>query len=79
MVSAEYNEEEEKTFVKCQNGKVFDAEYVVWNVPIGVLKKKAIQFTPSLEAAKQTAVDRIGFGNVCKVLVVFKKVPYTNK
>jgi len=47
---------------------------VVIAVPLGVLKKKTIEFIPSLPEWKATAIEKIGFGNVCKVLVA-PKVP----
>lgn len=58
------------TKVTCQNGFEAKADSVVIAVPLGVLKKKAIEFIPALPEWKATAVDKIGFGNVCKVLVV---------
>lgn len=49
------------------------ASSVVIAVPIGVLKKKAIKFTPALPADKSEAITKIGFGNVVKILIVPKK------
>jgi monoamine oxidase len=62
-----------KTIVKCSNGAIFDAPYVVIAVPIGVLKSKSICFIPELPQWKQEAIQKISFGNVCKVLVILKK------
>lgn len=61
------------TTVVCENGKQFKAQCVMINVPLGVLKKRSIKFTPKLPEAKLTAIDRIGFGNLCKVMIVFTK------
>jgi protoporphyrinogen oxidase len=75
VVELNYDSNEEKTTVTCENGKKFTADYVVINVPLGVLKKNTIKFTPKLPAKKLTAIERIGFGSMCKVLVVFKQYP----
>lgn len=46
VVKIRYNEKDEESTVTCDNGKSFKAEYVVINAPIGVLKKKLIEFDP---------------------------------
>lgn len=79
VVEVSYREKEEQTVVVCANGKQFTADSVVLNVPIGVLKKGAIKFSPRLPKEKTDAIERIGFGNVCKVLIVFKKSPTASK
>jgi polyamine oxidase len=40
-------------------------------VPIGVLKSKRIQFVPNLPDWKYEAINSLGFGNVCKILIDF--------
>jgi polyamine oxidase len=42
--------------VVCENGKTFTAGYVVVAVPLGVLKKKTIKFTPQLAQRKREAI-----------------------
>lgn len=79
VTELKYQESNETTIVVCNNGKQFTAESVILNVPIGVLKKGGVKFTPKLPKEKSDAIDRIGFGNVCKVLVVFKNPPTTSK
>lgn len=64
-----------KSTVTCENGFVATANSVVIAVPLGVLKKKTIKFTPELPVWKTTAIEKIGFGNVCKILVV-PKIPF---
>lgn len=64
-----------KSTVTCENGFSASAESVVVAVPLGVLKKNTIKFTPQLPEWKTTAISKIGFGNVCKILVV-PKVPF---
>jgi polyamine oxidase len=50
------------------------ADAVIITVPLGVLKSRSIAFSPELSAAKQEAIDRIGFGNVVKVVLEFPKI-----
>lgn len=65
--------------VVCRNGKVFEADRVVVSVPLGVLKKQTIKFAPALPQWKQQAIEKMGVGNVCKVLLVFEKSPVDSK
>jgi monoamine oxidase len=51
----------------------FAANRVIITLPLGVLKSKAIQFTPPLPKAKQKAIQRIGFGNYEKLAMRFDK------
>jgi monoamine oxidase len=51
----------------------FKAERVIVTVPLGVLKKGTIRFTPELPQAKQTAIDRIGMGLLNKVALRFER------
>ena len=47
--------------------ETYRAEAVLVTVPLGVLKEKAIIFDPPLLEEKQSAIDRLGFGNLNKV------------
>jgi monoamine oxidase len=58
--------------VKCSNGFAASAESIIIAVPLGVLKKNAIKFTPALPNWKTEAIKNIGFGNVVKILIVPK-------
>jgi polyamine oxidase len=42
-------------------------------VPLGVLKKNTITFSPALPDWKVEAIQKLRMGNVCKVLIVPKK------
>lgn len=53
------------------NAGVFTGDYVVVSVPLGVLKKNAISFTPSLPTDKTNAIAKINTGNVNKFLLVW--------
>jgi monoamine oxidase len=59
--------------VKCANGKTFNTEKVVIAVPLGVLKKEAIEFSPKLPEWKGEAIEKLQMGNVCKILIVPRK------
>ncbi|MFZ1342920.1 flavin monoamine oxidase family protein [Thiothrix eikelboomii] len=52
----------------------YQADYAIITVPLGVLKRKAIQFQPSLPAAKQVAIQRLGMGLLNKAYLKFDKV-----
>ena len=55
-------------------GKVFHADAVVVTIPLGVLKRGGVAFTPPLPERKQAAIARLGFGNLNKVILMFPKV-----
>ncbi|HTH05938.1 MAG TPA: FAD-dependent oxidoreductase, partial [Ilumatobacteraceae bacterium] len=52
----------------------YDADIVVVTVPIGVLKRGAIEFVPELPARKQRAIERIGVGVLAKLVLRFDEV-----
>lgn len=54
--------------------QVFQADMVLCTVPLGVLKKRAIRFEPELPVRKLAAIDRLGFGLLNKVAMVFPRV-----
>jgi lysine-specific histone demethylase 1 len=43
------------------------ADVALVTVPLGVLKKQALNFQPPLPEAKQEAINRLGFGVLNKV------------
>lgn len=53
------------------NGDISEADYVIVTVPLGVLKKNRIEFTPALPAAKQQAIERVGMNCVNKFLLTW--------
>jgi monoamine oxidase len=53
--------------IHCENGEVFDADYVVSTLPLGVMKEHKISFHPPLPAWKSEPVQRLGFGVLNKV------------
>ena len=46
--------------------------HVIVTVPLGVLKKGSITFSPPLPAAKQAAIAALGMGLLDKVALVFR-------
>jgi monoamine oxidase len=51
----------------------FACEYVLITVPLGVLKKGNIAFTPALPTAKRTAISRMSMGLLDKVILRFPR------
>lgn len=54
--------------------QIFQADFALCTVPLGVLKKKAISFEPELPARKLESIERLGFGLLNKVAMVFPHV-----
>ncbi|KAJ8754633.1 hypothetical protein K2173_010724 [Erythroxylum novogranatense] len=54
--------------------EVFEADMVLCTVPLGVLKRRTIKFEPELPQRKLAAVERLGFGLLNKVAMVFPHV-----
>ncbi|GAA0144378.1 oxidase [Lithospermum erythrorhizon] len=52
----------------------FTGEMVICTVPLGVLKRKKIKFEPELPERKLEAIERVGFGLLNKVVMVFPYV-----
>src|SRR5699024_9991821 len=59
--------------IVCEDGSTIEADYVVSTIPLGVLKHKDIEFNPPLPEWKQGAVERLGFGVLHKVSLVYKE------
>lgn len=52
-------------------GQVFQADMLLCTVPLGVLKSGSIKFHPELPSRKLEAIERLGFGLLNKVAMVF--------
>lgn len=59
--------------VECEDGSSIDADYVVSTIPLGVLKHGNVQFDPPLPSFKSSAIQRLGFGVLNKVILVYEK------
>ncbi|MEM7385167.1 MAG: NAD(P)/FAD-dependent oxidoreductase [Verrucomicrobiota bacterium] len=58
--------------VQCTNGITHSGHHVILTVPITMLKKRRITFTPALPDTKLAAIDRIGMGPGMKVFLKFR-------
>jgi lysine-specific histone demethylase 1 len=59
--------------IECENGEIIEADYVVSTIPLGVLKQQNIKFEPPLPSWKIGAIERLGFGVLNKVVMVYKE------
>ncbi|KAL1837534.1 hypothetical protein VTJ49DRAFT_3679 [Mycothermus thermophilus] len=59
--------------VECEDGFTVEADYVVNTIPLGVLKHGNVKFDPPLPAWKAEAIERLGFGVLNKVILVYKE------
>ena len=50
---------------------IFTGDYAVITVPLGVLKKGTITFSPSLPASMTSLINKVSMGNVTKALMKF--------
>jgi monoamine oxidase len=57
--------------VRTAGGQVYRAELLVCTVSLGILKEGGIAFSPELPADHLTAIRKLGFGTVIKVLLEF--------
>ncbi|VXD01904.1 Amine oxidase [Pseudomonas sp. 9AZ] len=53
------------------NSGTFSADRVIVSVPLGVLKKGTIRFTPALPSKKTTAINKLGMGHFNKCYLRF--------
>ena len=59
--------------VHCDDGDILEADHVVLTVPLGVLKEHCISFDPPLPDWKLGPIERLGFGTLNKVILVFEE------
>ena len=59
--------------IECEGGEVISADYIVSSIPLGVLKTNDVQFEPALPDWKLGSIQRIGFGVLNKVVLVYKE------
>ncbi|CAF4966334.1 unnamed protein product [Rotaria sp. Silwood1] len=59
--------------VQTANGQTYQAKFVLVTVPLGVLKGRSIDFSPSLPQWKMDAIDRLGFGILDKAVLLWNK------
>ena len=59
--------------VMCDDGDVLEADQVVVTAPLGVLKENSIAFDPVLPDWKLGPIQRLGFGTLNKVILVYDR------
>jgi monoamine oxidase len=59
--------------VECENGESFHADELIMTTPLGVLKQGSIKFEPPLPDWKTSCIERMGFGLLNKVVLVYEK------
>lgn len=69
----DYGSPYEKIKVETSKG-TFEADYVICTVPLGILKTGGIIFTPPLPNEKISAINRLGFGLLNKLVLFFPQV-----
>jgi len=59
--------------------ETIEADHVIVTIPLGLLKAKAIKFSPPLPASKEESIERLGYGLVNKVFLHFPFVFWDRK
>ena len=67
-------QEDDLVLINTADGQNFQAQYCICTVPLGCLKKKLINFEPPLSEGKERAIEKMGFGTLDKVFLVFDHV-----
>ena len=63
--------------VLCDDGEVLEANQIVLTAPLGILKNESIAFAPALPSWKTAPIERLGFGVLNKVILVYER-PFWN-
>ena len=63
----------ESTKILCEDGDTFDADHIVLTTSLGVLKEEKVNFDPPLPDWKKGPIQRLGFGTLNKVILVYDK------
>ena len=63
----------ESTKIVCEDGDTFDADHIVLTTSLGVLKEEKVKFEPPLPDWKKGPIQRLGFGTLNKVILVYDK------
>jgi len=65
---------DDKVNIEVSGGSTIHADICLVTVPLGVLKAGKIEFSPRLPKQKEESIERLGFGVLDKVALVFPKV-----
>ncbi len=67
------NSNDEFVEVETNDGFIYRSLFVILTVPLGVLKTKQIKFVPQLPQWKLDVIDRLGFGNLDKIILIWNQ------
>lgn len=59
--------------IECEDGTVIEADRIVSTIPLGVLKHGDVEFNPPLPSWKVGPIQRLGYGVLNKVILVYEK------
>ena len=68
-----------ETFVITKNNQVFKGDAIICTIPLGVLRRQNIIFTPTLPEWKQLSINNLSMGNLNRIIFHFKKCFWHNK
>ncbi|KAL8765991.1 MAG: hypothetical protein Q9209_007080 [Squamulea sp. 1 TL-2023] len=57
--------------IQCDDGEDIDADRIVLTTPLGILKEEELTFDPPLPKWKSETINRLGFGTLNKVVLVY--------
>ena len=59
--------------IQCEDGEVINADRIVLTAPLGILKEGSVTFDPPLPNWKLEPINRLGFGTLNKIVLVYDK------
>lgn len=72
-----YNNNDHYVQILTEDGDIYQSEFVLITVPLGVLKSREIIFNPQLPQWKLDAIDRLGYGLLEKIILIWNQ-PWWN-
>ncbi|KAL9595876.1 MAG: hypothetical protein Q9219_006181 [cf. Caloplaca sp. 3 TL-2023] len=57
--------------IQCVDGQIIDADRIVLTAPLGILKEESLVFDPPLPKWKREPINRLGFGTLNKIVLVY--------
>ena len=59
--------------IVCEDGEFIGAKHVIFTGSLGVLKAQPSLFDPALSSKKREAIEKAGYGTICKILLQFDR------